>query len=117
MQGKGKLSRRQFIGTALTAAALAPVLGRGLISAAHAGDLPKVSEDDATAKALGYVHDASAVDTSKFPKRAGEAGAKQFCDNCSLYQAAAGEEWGKCSIFPGKLVKGAGWCNAWVLKA
>ena len=112
-----KISRRRFIGTALAAAALTPIAGKGLLNAAHAGDLPKVSEDDPTAKALGYVHDVKSVDTSKFPKRAGEAGANQFCHNCSLYQAAEGEEWGKCSIFPGKLVKGEGWCNAWVAKA
>lgn len=117
MRDGKKISRRKFIGTALAAAALTPVVGRGLFQAAHAGELPKVSEDDPTAVALGYVHDAASVDTSKFPKRAGEAGATQFCDNCSLYQAAEGEEWGKCSIFPGKLVKGAGWCNAWVAKA
>lgn len=117
MSNKRKLSRRQFLGTALAAAALAPVAGRGLVPFAHAGSLAKVSEDDPTAVALGYVHDASKVDTAKFPKRAGAAGATQFCDNCSLYQAGEGEEWGKCSIFPGKLVKGAGWCNAWVAKA
>ena len=117
MSNNGKLSRRQFLGTALAAAAPAPVAGRSLITSAHAGEMAKVTEDDPTAKALGYVHDATAVDTAKFPKRAGDAGAKQFCDNCSLFQAAEGEEWGKCSIFPGKLVKGAGWCNAWVAKA
>lgn len=117
MQDKSKFSRRQFIGTAIAAAALTPLAGRSLLNVAHAGDLPKVSEDDPTAVALGYVHDAAAVDTARFPKRAGEAGAKQFCYNCSLYQADAEAEWGKCSIFPGKLVKGAGWCNAWVAKA
>lgn len=114
MQGDKKISRREFIGTAIAAAALCPVVAQGLVAAAHAGELPKVSEDDPTAKALGYVHDAGAVDTARFPKRAGDAGSKQFCHNCKLYQAAEGEEWGKCSIFPGKLVKGAGWCNAWV---
>lgn len=114
MTSRSKISRRQFLGTAIAAAAVAPLAGRSLISAAHAGELPKVSEDDPTAIALGYKHDAGAVDTAKFPKKAGAAGANQLCNNCSLYQAAEGAEWGKCSIFPGKLVKGAGWCNAWV---
>lgn len=114
MSHQCKISRRQFIGTALAAATVAPLAGRSLFNAAYAGELPKVSEDDPTAIALGYKHDASAVDTAKFPKRAGEAGESQLCSNCSLYQAADGAEWGKCSIFPGKLVKGAGWCNAWV---
>ncbi len=114
MPDRSKVSRRQFIGAAIAAAAFTPLAGRSLFNVAHAGDLPKVSEADPTAVALGYVHDATRVDTAKYPKRAGEAGASQFCDNCSLYQADAGAEWGKCSIFPGKLVKGAGWCNAWV---
>lgn len=117
MQDEKNISRRRFIGAALAAAALAPVAGRGILNVAHAGELPQVSEDDPTAKALGYVHDASSVDVSKFPKRAGDAGASQFCHSCNLYQAAEGAEWGKCSIFPGKLVKGEGWCNAWVAKA
>ena len=59
-------------------------------------------------------YDATTVDTAKFPKRAGDAGATQFCDNCQLYQG--GDEWGPCSIFPGKAVAAKGWCNAWVPK-
>ena len=46
-------------------------------------------------------------------KKAGPGGDNQFCNNCALYQPID-DEWGKCSIFPGKKVKGAGWCNAWV---
>ena len=73
----------------------------------------KVTEDDPTAVALGYRHDASTVDTTKFTKRAGDAGAKQFCNNCALY-VDQGDGWGSCSIFQGRLVAGVGWCNAWV---
>ena len=36
------------------------------------------------AQAMGYVIDATKADTVKFPKRAGEAGANQFCHNLSL---------------------------------
>ena len=78
----------------------------------YAGD--KVPEDDPTAMALGYKEDASQVDTGKYPKRAGEDGAKQFCDNCALY--AGDGEWAPCSIFQNRLVAGKGWCNAWVPK-
>ena len=60
---------------------------------------------------------AAQVDTAKYPKRAGEAGAKQFCYNCNLYNAAGEEGWGPCQIFPGKQVAAKGWCNAWVPKA
>jgi hypothetical protein len=75
----------------------------------------KVTEDDPTAVALGYKHDASTVDTATWSKRAGPEGAKQFCNNCALYQDG-GDGWGACSIFQGRLVSGEGWCNAWVAK-
>jgi len=73
----------------------------------------KLSEDDPTAIALGYKHDANAVDTARFPKRAGVEGSKQLCSNCKLY-VDQGDGWGTCSIFQGKLVAGPGWCNAWI---
>lgn len=77
----------------------------------------KVTEDEALAQAMGYKLDASAVDTAKFPKRAGDAGASQFCDNCALYAGEADSEFAPCSIFQNRLVAGKGWCNAWVAKS
>ena len=77
----------------------------------------EVSPDEPLAQAMGYVTDAATVDTAKYPKRAGEAGAKQFCNNCALYAGKAEDETAPCSIFQSKLVRGAGWCNAWVAKA
>ena len=74
--------------------------------------LPKVSEDDAQAKALSYVHDASTLDSSQPRYQAG-----QVCSNCALYQGAADDDWGACSIFPGKQVKATGWCNVYAPKA
>ena len=76
-----------------------------------------VAEDEALAQAMGYVVDASTVDTAKFPKRAGDAGATQFCYNCALYAGEADAEFAPCSIFQNRLVAGNGWCNAWVAKA
>ena len=61
--------------------------------------------------------DASTVDTTKFPKRAGEEGAKQFCNNCALFAGTAEDELAPCSIFQNRPVRGAGWCNAWVAKS
>lgn len=106
-----KISRRRFIGmTVMTgAAALAPWVNT------QAQDLPHVSEDDPSAKALGYRHDAASVDVEQFPRRAGAEGAKQLCNNCALYQGNS--EWGPCAIFPGKAVNGKGWCNAWAPQA
>jgi len=77
----------------------------------------KVTEDEALAQAMGYKLDASAVDTAKFPKRGGDAGATQFCNNCALYAGEADAEFAPCSIFQNRLVAGKGWCNAWVAKA
>jgi hypothetical protein len=77
----------------------------------------EVSEDEPLAQAMGYVVDASTVDTAKFPKRAGEAGANQFCHSCALYAGTADDAVAPCSIFQNRLVKGEGWCNAWVAKS
>jgi hypothetical protein len=108
-------SRRRFITIAAGAAATVPLASLMSALPARAADLPHLSEDDAQAAALGYKHDATQVDTSKFPKRAGEAGADQFCHNCQLFQGGDAE-WGPCSIFPGKAVNNNGWCNAWVAR-
>jgi hypothetical protein len=77
----------------------------------------EVTEDEPLAQAMGYVKDASKVDIAKFPKRAGDAGAKQFCNNCALYAGEADAVTAPCSIFQNRPVRGAGWCNAWVAKA
>lgn len=80
--------------------------------AAPAGDMPKVSEDEPTARALSYVHDANDVDAAQQPRYADG----QLCENCALYVDESSDEadWGGCSIFPGKLVNAKGWCNAYV---
>jgi hypothetical protein len=77
----------------------------------------EVQADEALAQAMGYTPDATTVDTAKFPKRAGEAGATQLCNNCALYAGAADTELAPCSIFQNRPVRGLGWCNAWVAKS
>jgi len=111
------LSRRRFLtlGAGVVAAVpLSAVMGS---LKAYAQDGDKLTEDNPQAMALGYTHDAAQVDTAKYPKRSGDAGAKQFCYNCNLYKADGQEGWGPCQIFPGKVVAAKGWCNAWVPKA
>ena len=76
-----------------------------------------VKESEPLAQAMGYVTDATKVDTAKFPKRAGEAGANQFCHTCALYSGDADSATGPCSIFQNRLVNANGWCNAWVAKS
>jgi hypothetical protein len=78
-----------------------------------AGDMPRLEESDPQARSLGYVHDATSVDTSRYPQYA----AGQECANCALYVGEDGDEWGGCSIFPRKLVNARGWCSVWAPKA
>ncbi|MGB5739389.1 MAG: high-potential iron-sulfur protein, partial [Woeseia sp.] len=80
--------------------------------AAQSAAMPKLMENDPQATALGYVHDSSTVDSAKQPRH--QAG--QACVNCALYTGADGDEWGGCSIFPGKLVAAAGWCSVYAPK-
>ncbi len=103
--------RRHFLKLASGAVLAIPLANR----VAHAED-NKVAEDDPTAVALGYKHDATTVDTSVYPARAGEDGAKKVCKSCQLYMGGE-EAWGACPIFAGKLVSANGWCNSWVAKA
>ena len=106
-----KIARRELLRGTLTVTAALPLASLPIVL--HA-DGHRVSEDDASAKALGYKHDATTVDTAKYPRRAGTDGANQFCDNCKLYSAGSENGWGACSIFPGKEVNAKGWCNAWI---
>lgn len=82
-------------------------------TAAPAGSMARLSEDDPQAKALAYRHEASTVDAAAQPRY--QPG--QVCSNCALYVGEADAEWGGCSIFPGKLVKGTGWCNVYAPKS
>jgi hypothetical protein len=102
-------SRRRLLKKAVLAVALAPVAALPLRAVnAAAADLPPVTADDATAKALKYVDDAG---------KAHEAKPGSKCANCSNYQGSAGSAQGGCLLFPGKAVKAAGWCSGWAAKS
>jgi hypothetical protein len=83
---------------------------------AHAEGLPKLDENSQTAQALGYKHDAKRVDKTQFPSRGDADSANELCKNCVQFQAQPDQEWGPCTIFPGKLVNANGWCSAYVAK-
>jgi len=100
-----KPSRRQFM--IYTTAGLA-----SLTLASQAQAQAMLGEAEPTAVALGYKEDAKTVDKAKFPKYA----EGQLCSNCQLYASKSAEA-GTCTIFPGKLVAGPGWCNAYIKKA
>ena len=95
-------SRRRLLkGMALVSLAGVPV------RMAIAADLPPLSADDPTAKALKYVSDVSKAPGAKPDSK---------CANCKLYQGASGSTEGGCLLFPGKSVKAAGWCSSWTAK-
>jgi hypothetical protein len=80
---------------------------------ATAGPLPALDEKDPLAIALGYVDDASRVDTGKHKNYV----AGSVCAGCMLFQGKADDAAGPCAIFPGKQVSAKGWCSSWVKKA
>lgn len=99
-------SRRQFI-------QIVPIAGAAaLLAAAGSAQAAMVDENDAQAKALGYVADAARVDKGKYKQFA----AGQNCGNCALYQGGTAPA-GKCALFPGKEVASKGWCSAYAKKA
>ena len=97
---KPNQARRHF----LKGLAVIPVASiAGYQATAHAGGHgTMLSTDDPTAKALGY------VETSVV--------AGKNCANCNLYSGAGDAKAGPCTIFPGKLVTAAGYCNSWIPK-
>lgn len=104
-------NRRVFLKFACQTAVAIPAVT--LLGNAQAQDgMPRIEESDPTAVALGYKHNGEDVDTGKWTQYKPE----QNCTNCNLY-ADASAEWAACPIYPGKLVKGSGWCSAWVARA
>lgn len=97
-------SRRRLLKNVTIGAVLLPL---ARVPQAGAADLPLVTEDDPTAKALKYVADAS---------KASDAKPGSHCGVCALYQGGAGSAQGGCLLFPGKAVKSTGWCSSWTAK-
>ncbi len=94
-------SRRRFLKIAAGTTAAAVMVG-GLPRFARAADLPPLTEADPTAKALGYVEDASKSSNAKHM-------AGVDCSNCQFYSGGATGR-GPCQLFPGKSVNAKGWC-------
>ena len=101
-------SRRRFIRTGICGVA-ALHMGAVVLPVA-ASELPRLDEADPTAKALGYVHDASALGADI------RVDATRVCSTCRFYPRAE-QAWGTCALFPGKVVSAQGWCKAWVAGA
>ncbi|MFM1887105.1 MAG: hypothetical protein RL026_2262 [Pseudomonadota bacterium] len=105
------MQRRSFLKVALAGAVGAQVVTQAA-QAGQAAALPLVDPNDAGAKALGYVHDATKVDAKANPTYK----PNQKCSNCLQYVGKATDAQAGCNLFPGKSVKGAGWCKVWVQK-
>jgi hypothetical protein len=123
-------SRRQFVKTCMVAAGLAVVAPKVLAEQKRGGgaakpgsdlDLPLVEPGKEMAAAMNYQFKKSEIKDAKL--KADRQGVKfddQSCKNCMLYTKVGdknGEELGKCTIFPNKLVKSTSWCASWTKKA
>lgn len=105
-------SRRRFLTIAVVAAATAPVALHSLNAEAAPpapAALPKLSPTDATAKALGYVEDATKAKHAAFKPGSD-------CANCNFFKGAKGAASGPCTIFPKNTVVAKGWCSAYAKK-
>jgi len=96
--------RRHFIGLVGSVAGAAALAGA---IPAHADDLPHLTLDDPTAKALNYTEDASKAPA---PRQDG-----QSCANCNFFHGGA-TGFGPCDLFPGKEVNAKGWCSGYAKK-
>lgn len=76
---------------------------------ARAADLPHLTENDPTAKALHYTEDAAKAPA---PHQAG-----QSCSNCRFFSGQGGQAYGPCQLYPGKAVSAKGWCAGYSAKA
>jgi hypothetical protein len=103
-----QISRRSFLRGAVATAALIPLVQ---LDARNALAAERVPMDDPTAKALGYVEDATKANRMA---KAGVAADQQTCTTCALYMGSG--ETAPCTLFQGREVVGAGWCSAWVPK-
>lgn len=101
-----QISRRSFLRGAVATAALIPLVQ---LDSRKAFAAEMVTPDDPTAKALGYVEDAT---TANRTAKAGVPGDQQHCGACALYQGDGPK--GPCTLFQGREVVSTGWCSAWV---
>jgi hypothetical protein len=107
-----KISRRDVVKTGLIAGALLPTVGLVGLPANAAG-LPALDPSDPTAKALGFMSDATKVDTGANPTYK----PNQKCGSCAQFQGKPTDATAGCNIFPGKAVPSGGWCKVWAQKS
>ena len=100
-----RYDRRALLKIALTALPVVTIAH----DAAAEQILPHMDENESLARAMGYVHDATKLDSNKVPQyKAGST-----CANCMQLKGQEGEDWRPCALFTGKLVSSHGWCKVW----
>lgn len=105
------ISRRAIVKGGLIAGALVPAFGL-IGNRADAAALPPLDPSDPTAKALGFVIDATKVDASANSTYK----PNQKCGTCAQFQGKAGDTTAGCTIFGGHSVPAGGWCKVWAQK-
>src|SRR5271156_5951917 len=103
--GQTRCARRNVLKGLALGVAGAAIGARAARSAATA----KLDVHDPQAVALGYVENASQVDTKRYPQYL----AGSNCDNCLQLQGKPGNNYRPCTLFSGKLVAVSGWCSGW----
>ncbi len=104
-----EISRRDLMKSVLVAGTMIPAFGL-IARNARGADLTPLDANDPTAKAFGFVTDASKVDVTANPSfKAG-----QRCAACAQYQGKPNDATGGCSIFAGHSVPAGGWCKVFV---
>ena len=105
------LTRRAIVKGGLMAGALVPAFGL-MGNTARAAGLPPLDPNDATAKALGFVTDATKVSASANPTYK----PNQKCATCAQFQGKPTDASAGCNIFAGHSVPAGGWCKVWAQK-
>jgi hypothetical protein len=104
-----KMTRRAIVKGSLLAVVLVPAIGL-IGTAAEATALTPLDPNDPTAKALGFVTDA----TKAASNSAYKPGSR--CATCAQYQGKPSDASGPCAIFVGHTVPSGGWCSSWAAK-
>ncbi len=123
-----QLSRRNFFKVAASALGLALVSGsvgtlfaqgrkKKEAAAAPSKGPTLVEPGKGMAANVNYQHEHKDVKNAALKvDKQGVKWADQNCANCVLY-TKDGSGTGKCTLFPGQLVKDTGWCTSWSKKA
>jgi High potential iron-sulfur protein len=106
-----KISRRAMVKSGLIAGALVPTIGL-IGNTAYAAGLTPLDPNDPTAKALGFITDASKVDAKANPTFK----PSQKCSTCAQFLGKPADSTAGCNIFAGHSVPSGGWCKVWAQK-